>query len=77
MLEAARTYKSSPLAFELRWLNILYEIGRQNNTLMLIPARFPVVLEPGSKLMEILGFPQKFGLFGETEEEEKEDQKKE
>ncbi len=68
MLEAAKTYKSNPLAFELRWLNILYEIGRQNNTLMLIPARFPVVLEPGSKLMEILGFPAKFN-FSEEEEE--------
>ncbi|MGQ4891235.1 MAG: slipin family protein [Candidatus Njordarchaeia archaeon] len=75
MLEAARTYKSSPLAFELRWLNILYEIGRQNNTLMLIPARFPIVLEPGQKMMEILGFPPKFDMFGETEKEEKKEKK--
>ncbi len=71
MLDAAKKYKANPLAFELRWLNILYEIGRQNNTLMLIPVRFPVVLEPGDKLLEVLGFPPKFSMFEEGEEEEK------
>jgi len=69
MLEAAKTYKNNPLAFELRWLNILYEIGRQNNTLMLIPAKFPVVFEPSERLLEILGYPTR-GFEEEEEEEE-------
>ncbi len=69
MLEAAKTYKNNPLAFELRWLNILYEIGRQNNTLMLIPAKFPVVFEPSERLLEILGYPTR-GFEEEEGEEE-------
>ena len=67
MIDAATRYKNNPLAFELRWLNILYEIGRQNNTLMMIPVRFPVIIEPGEKLLEILGYPTK-RFFGEEEE---------
>ncbi|MHA1617375.1 MAG: slipin family protein [Candidatus Njordarchaeales archaeon] len=50
MLEAAKTYTQNPVAFELRWMNILYEIGRENNTLMLIPTKLPMVLEPGKEL---------------------------
>jgi len=53
MLEAAKTYTQNPIAFELRWMNILYEMGRENNTLMLIPAKLPLSLEPGETFTEL------------------------
>ncbi|RLE73557.1 MAG: slipin family protein [Thermoprotei archaeon] len=54
MLDAAKTYVENPVAFELRWMNILYEMGRQNNTLMLIPVRFPIAFEPGEEVLELI-----------------------
>lgn|SRR5487761_380747 len=44
MVEAANTYSQNPRAMELRWMNILYELGLQGKgtTLMLIPANMPV-----------------------------------
>ncbi len=54
MLQAAQTYMANPVAFELRWMNILYEMGRQNNTLMLIPVRFPISFEPGEKIIDLI-----------------------
>lgn len=53
MLDAAKTYIQSPIAFELRWMNILYEIGRENNTLMLVPVRFPISFEPSKETTEL------------------------
>lgn len=53
MLNAARTYAQNPVAFELRWMNILYEIGRENNTLMLVPVRFPITFEPSEEMKEL------------------------
>ena len=70
MMEAAKTYSTSQLAFELRWMNILYEIGRENNTLMLIPMRLPVVLEPSDKFMQLMGF----GPFTEEEKRKSEEE---
>jgi len=64
MLEASKTYMANPVAFELRWMNILYEIGRENNTLMLIPVRFPVSFEPGDELIETVK-----KILGEKKEE--------
>ncbi len=54
MLKAAEMYLSKPLALELRWMNILYEIGRENNTLMLIPTKFPLVIELPGEIEELL-----------------------
>jgi len=54
MLQAAKTYVTNPVAFELRWMNILYEMGRENNTLMLIPVRFPISIETSEKMEEVL-----------------------
>ena len=42
MVEAANLYSANPRAMELRWMNILYELGLQGRgTLMLIPTNMP------------------------------------
>jgi len=42
MVEAANLYSQNPRAMELRWMNILYELGLQGRgTLMLIPTNVP------------------------------------
>lgn len=44
MVEAADQYTDKPTAFQLRWMNILYEIGLEGKgTLMMIPANTPPV----------------------------------
>lgn len=44
MVDAANQYKDNPTAFQLRWMNILYEIGLEGKgTLMMIPAHTPEV----------------------------------
>jgi regulator of protease activity HflC (stomatin/prohibitin superfamily) len=43
MVEAANLYKENDRAFELRWMNIIYELGLQGkNTIMLIPGNIPL-----------------------------------
>jgi regulator of protease activity HflC (stomatin/prohibitin superfamily) len=42
MVEAANQYKDNDRAFQLRWMNIIYELGLQGkNTIMLIPSNIP------------------------------------
>jgi regulator of protease activity HflC (stomatin/prohibitin superfamily) len=42
MVDAANLYAQNPRAMELRWMNILYELGLQGRgTLMLIPTNMP------------------------------------
>jgi regulator of protease activity HflC (stomatin/prohibitin superfamily) len=42
MVEAADRYKDNDRAFQLRWMNIIYELGLQGkNTILLIPANIP------------------------------------
>ena len=42
MVDAANLYETNPRAMELRWMNILYELGLQGRgTLMLIPTNMP------------------------------------
>jgi regulator of protease activity HflC (stomatin/prohibitin superfamily) len=44
MVDAANLYKGNDRAFELRWMNIIYELGLQGkNTIMLLPANIPPV----------------------------------
>lgn len=44
MVDAANQYSNNPTAFQLRWMNILYEIGLEGKgTLMMIPANTPPV----------------------------------
>ena len=44
MIEAAKMYEGSQDGLALRWMNILYEIGQQQqaNTIMMIPANMPI-----------------------------------
>jgi regulator of protease activity HflC (stomatin/prohibitin superfamily) len=44
MIEAAKMYEESHDGLALRWMNILYEIGQQQqaNTIMIIPANMPI-----------------------------------
>ncbi|MHB1868483.1 MAG: SPFH domain-containing protein [Nitrososphaerales archaeon] len=43
MVDAANLYSQNPRAMELRWMNILYELGLQGRgTLMLVPTNMPV-----------------------------------
>ncbi len=43
MVDAANLYSANPRAMELRWMNILYELGLQGRgTLMLVPTNMPV-----------------------------------
>jgi regulator of protease activity HflC (stomatin/prohibitin superfamily) len=42
MVEAADQYKGNDRAFQLRWMNIIYELGLQGkNAIMLIPVNLP------------------------------------
>jgi regulator of protease activity HflC (stomatin/prohibitin superfamily) len=42
MVDAANLYSANPRAMELRWMNILYELGLQGRgTLMLVPTNMP------------------------------------
>jgi regulator of protease activity HflC (stomatin/prohibitin superfamily) len=42
MVEAANQYKDNDRAFQLRWMNIIYELGLQGkNTILLIPSNIP------------------------------------
>ncbi len=57
MIEAAKKYEENPKGLLLRWMNILYEIGRQSgsNTIMIIPAYVP---EAGVPLLGVLGLKE-------------------
>jgi len=45
MVDAANLYRQNLRALELRWMNILYELGLQGRgTLVLIPTNTPVAL---------------------------------
>jgi len=48
IIEAAKKYNEIPGALTLRWMNMLYEIGRQpgTNTLIFIPSNIPQVNVP-------------------------------
>jgi regulator of protease activity HflC (stomatin/prohibitin superfamily) len=49
MVEAADQYKGNDRAFQLRWMNIIYELGLQGkNAIMLIPVNLPPAGPPES-----------------------------
>jgi regulator of protease activity HflC (stomatin/prohibitin superfamily) len=57
MVEAANQYAGNDRAFELRWMNIIYELGLQGkNAIILLPANIPAA-GPAS------GMPT-YGLYG-------------
>jgi regulator of protease activity HflC (stomatin/prohibitin superfamily) len=41
MVNASKKYEDNPLAMELRWMNILYEVSKENATVIMIPANIP------------------------------------
>ena len=41
MMEAAKIYEESKIAFELRWMNILYEVASNRSTIILWPVNVP------------------------------------
>ena len=58
MVEAADQYKGNDRAFQLRWMNIIYELGLQGkNPIMLIPVNLPPAGPPESPVPT-------YGLFG-------------
>jgi len=58
MVEAADQYKGNDRAFQLRWMNIVYELGLQGkNAIMLIPVNLPPAGPPESTVPA-------YGLFG-------------
>ena len=58
MVEAADLYKGNDRAFQLRWTNIVYELGLQGkNPIMLIPVNLPPAGPPESPVPA-------YGLFG-------------
>lgn len=58
MVEAADQYKGNDRAFQLRWMNIVYELGLQGkNAIMLIPVNLPPAGPPESPVPA-------YGLFG-------------
>jgi regulator of protease activity HflC (stomatin/prohibitin superfamily) len=57
MVEAANQYKDNDRAFELRWMNIVYELGLQGKNLMiLIPSNIPTAGPGGQMSM--------YGIYG-------------
>jgi regulator of protease activity HflC (stomatin/prohibitin superfamily) len=57
MVEAADQYKNNDRAFELRWMNIVYELGLQGKNLMiLIPSNIPTAGPGGQMSM--------YGIYG-------------
>ena len=58
MIEAADKYRDNPTAMELRWMNILFEVSKENATVILVPANIPTAaLSPGDAL-GVLGSPE-------------------
>jgi len=41
MVNASKKYEDNPLAMELRWMNILFEVSKENATIVMIPANIP------------------------------------
>lgn len=76
MIDAAKLYEASKYGLELRWMNILYELGLQGKgTLMLIPTNLmsagPGTISPYG----VIGL-REVAEMGETKEETKKDQNK-
>lgn len=41
MLEAAKMYDTNPTGLQLRWMNILYEVSKENSTVIIVPSNVP------------------------------------
>lgn len=76
MVDAAELYKNSDRAFQLRWMNIIYELGLQGkNTIMLIPAHIPAAGPPPASEVPpygLLGIKELMKMAKKAEESSKE-----
>ena len=55
MLQAADKYRGNPTAMELRWMNILFEVSKENATVIMVPANIPTAAMTPSDAAGILG----------------------
>lgn len=72
-LEAARIYADNPRALEIRWMNILYELGQTGKgSIIFIPVQMPSVAFPAVGMLGVEKLPME-GEEGEKKEEGKKD----
>jgi regulator of protease activity HflC (stomatin/prohibitin superfamily) len=55
MIQAADKYRDNPTAMELRWMNILYEVSKENATVIMVPANIPTAALTPADAAGILG----------------------
>lgn len=55
MIQAADKYRDHPTAMELRWMNILFEVSKENATVIMVPANIPTAALTPSDAAGILG----------------------
>ena len=55
MVQAAEKYRGNPTAMELRWMNILFEVSKENATVIMVPANIPTAAMTPSDAAGILG----------------------
>jgi regulator of protease activity HflC (stomatin/prohibitin superfamily) len=65
MVDAANLYKGNDIAFQLKWMNIIYELGLQGkNTIILMPSNMPIAgSTAGSTTSSTTSMPV-YGLYG-------------
>jgi len=55
MVQAADKYRDNPTALELRWMNILFEVSKENATIIMVPANIPTAAMGPGEAAGILG----------------------
>jgi regulator of protease activity HflC (stomatin/prohibitin superfamily) len=72
MVEAADQYKNNDRAFQLRWMNIIYELGLQGkNPIMLIPVNLPAAgPENAMPTYGLFGIKELMKMSKQTEEQD-------
>ena len=55
MIQAADKYRGHPTAMELRWMNILFEVSKENATVIMVPANIPTAALTPADAAGILG----------------------
>lgn len=70
MVEAAQQYESKDRAFQLRWMNIIYELGLQGrSTIIMIPSNIPAVGASGIPPVGIYGLNELSGASGSASDQ--------
>src|SRR5207247_3541444 len=55
MLQAAEKYRGNPTAMELRWMNIMFEVSKENETVIMVPSNITTTAMPHSDDAWLLG----------------------